>query len=63
MSLTENSKQVFLPVGCNRTQNLRFGPYTIMANIAQFLIGNLERITVANLRGAQGFASTFPAIK
>ena len=34
-----------------------------MANIAQFLIGNLERITVANLRGAQGFASTFPAIK
>ena len=29
MSLTENSDQVFLPGGCNRTQNLRFGPYTI----------------------------------
>ena len=28
MSLTENSDQVFLPGGCNRTQNLRFGPYT-----------------------------------
>ena len=28
MSLTENSNQVFLPGGCNRTQNLRFGPYT-----------------------------------
>ena len=30
MSLTENSDQVFLPGGRNRTQNLRFGPYTIM---------------------------------
>ena len=30
MSLTENSAQVFLPGGCNRTQNLRFGPYTKM---------------------------------
>ena len=29
MPLTENSGQVFLPGGCNRTQNLRFGPYTI----------------------------------
>ena len=29
MSLTENSDQVFLPGGCNRTQNLRFGPYTM----------------------------------
>ena len=29
MSLTEYSDQVFLPGGCNRTQNLRFGPYTI----------------------------------
>ena len=29
MSLTENSNQPFLPWGCNRTQNLRFGPYTI----------------------------------
>ena len=29
MSLTENSSQLFLPGGCNRTQNLRFGPYTI----------------------------------
>ena len=28
MPLTENSGQVFLPGGCNRTQNLRFGPYT-----------------------------------
>ena len=28
MSLTENGDQVFLPGGCNRTQNLRFGPYT-----------------------------------
>ena len=28
MSLTENSDQVFLPGGCNRTQNLKFGPYT-----------------------------------
>ena len=28
MSLTENRDQVFLPGGCNRTQNLRFGPYT-----------------------------------
>ena len=28
MFLTENSDQVFLPRGCNRTQNLRFGPYT-----------------------------------
>ena len=26
MSLTENSNQLFLPGGCNRTQNLRFGP-------------------------------------
>ena len=26
MSLTENSDQVFLPGGCNRTQNLRFWP-------------------------------------
>ena len=30
MSLTENSDQAFLPGGCNRTQNLRFGPYTII---------------------------------
>ena len=29
MSLTENSSQLFLPGGCNRTQNLRIGPYTI----------------------------------
>ena len=29
MSLTENSNQLFLPEGCNRTQNLRFGPYTM----------------------------------
>ena len=28
MSLTENSDQVFLPGGCNRTPNLKFGPYT-----------------------------------
>ena len=28
MSLTENSNQLFLPGGCNRTQNLRFGLYT-----------------------------------
>ena len=28
MPLTENSGQIFLPGGCNRTQNLRFGPYT-----------------------------------
>ena len=31
MSLTENSEQVFSSLGgggCNRTQNLRFGPYT-----------------------------------
>ena len=28
MSLTENSNQLFLPRGCNRTQNLRFGPKT-----------------------------------
>ena len=33
MSLTENSDQVFLPGGCNRTQNLRFGPYTIFHNM------------------------------
>ena len=26
MSLTENSDKAFLPGGCNRTQNLRFGP-------------------------------------
>ena len=32
MSLTENSDQVFLPGGCNRTQNLKFGPYTICDN-------------------------------
>ena len=31
MFLTENSDQVFLPRGCNRTQNLRFGPYTIIS--------------------------------
>ena len=29
MSQTEISDHVFLPGGCNRTQNLRFGPYTI----------------------------------
>ena len=28
MPLTENSGQIFLPGVCNRTQNLRFGPYT-----------------------------------
>ena len=28
MPLTENSGQIFLPGGFNRTQNLRFGPYT-----------------------------------
>ena len=35
MSLTENSDQVFLPGGCNRTQNLRFGPYTIILRHAR----------------------------
>ena len=28
MSLTENSNQVFLPGGCNRTQNVKFGLFT-----------------------------------
>ena len=40
MPLTENSGQVFLPGGCNRTQNLRFGPYTnipILTNELDFL--------------------------
>ena len=30
MFLTEYSDQVFLPGGCNRTKNLRFGPYTMV---------------------------------
>ena len=38
MSLTENSDQVFLPGGCDRTQNLRFGPYTII-----FILTFIER--------------------
>ena len=38
MSLTENSDQVFLPGGCNRTQNLRFGPYTIYDNSVKLLL-------------------------
>ena len=36
MCLTDNSDQVFLPGGCNRTQNLRFGPYTNKSNITGF---------------------------
>ena len=32
MPLTENSGQVFLPVGFNRTRNLRFGSYTNISN-------------------------------
>ena len=32
MSLAENSNQLFLPGGCNKTQNLRFGPNTINNN-------------------------------
>ena len=33
-----------------------------MANIAQYLIGDLERITVANPGGVQGVRPTLPAI-
>ena len=38
MSLTENSDQVSLPGGCNRTQNLRFGPYTNKLHSMQKII-------------------------
>ena len=34
-----------------------------MANIVQSLIGDLERITVANPEGVQGVSLTLPAIK
>ena len=34
-----------------------------MANIAQSLTGDLERITVANQGGVQGIRPTLPAIK
>ena len=34
-----------------------------MANIAQSLIGDLERIAVANPAGVQGVRPTLPAIK
>ena len=34
-----------------------------MANIAQSLVGELERIAVANPGGVQGVRSTLPAIK
>ena len=42
MSLTENSDQVFLPGGCNRTQNLRFGPYTISSCV--HFIASFKRV-------------------
>ena len=42
MSLTENSNQLFLPVGCNRTQNLRFGPYSITAGVHSTRISFLQ---------------------
>ena len=35
----------------------------VMANIAQSLIGDLERITVANPGGVQGACPILPAIK
>ena len=38
MSLTENSDQVFLPEGCNRTQNLRLGPYTTEESPASWMV-------------------------
>ena len=45
MPLTENSGQVFLPGGCNRTQNLRFGPYTISLLLTgKFRKGVTERV-------------------
>ena len=34
-----------------------------MANIAQSLVGDLERITVANPGGSSGGSPTLPAIK
>ena len=34
-----------------------------MANISQSLVGDLERIPVANPGGVQGFRPTLPAIK
>ena len=34
-----------------------------MANIAQFVIGDLERITAANQGGVQGVRPTLSAIK
>ena len=43
MSLTENSDQVFLPGGCNRTQNLRFGPYTIGTNFIIVIVIQMKQ--------------------
>ena len=40
MSLTENSNQLFLPGRCNRTQNLRFGPYTKLFDSSIGLLKN-----------------------
>ena len=46
MCMTEKSNQLFLPVGCNRTQNLRFGPYTkrLLSVTSEVLVYNLVKL-------------------
>ena len=69
MSLTENSDQVFLPGGCNRTQNLRFGPYTIMhgklslAAVIQIYVIHEAMNGCKNLRFITGFCKQYLILK